>query len=253
MDDQAHALSFGAAADRYDRYRPSYPEPAVRWAVGRPVPARVVDLGAGTGILTRVLLGLGYQVRPVEPDPGMRVRLDAVTPGELALDGAAERVPLPDGSAEAVVAGQAYHWFDQPVAHAEGARLLRPGGTYAAIFNQRDESVPWVAALTAITVDLLGGRGARDDGPGVDGYGPDFAPVERGEFRHALRLTPEELVGMISTRSYYLTAAPRRQRRVDGAIRELTASHPELAGRENFDLPYRTLVFRARRRRTARR
>ncbi|WP_422772175.1 class I SAM-dependent methyltransferase [Plantactinospora sp. WMMC1484] len=248
MADQVHALSFGAAADRYDRYRPSYPDPAVRWAVGRPAPARVLDLGAGTGILSRVLLGLGYQVTPVEQDPGMRARLDAVTPGTVALAGSAERVPLPDGAVEAVVAGQAYHWFDHPVAHAEGARLLRPGGTYAAIFNQRDETVPWVAALTAITVDLLGGRGARDDGPGVDGYGPDFAPVERGEFRHALRLTPEDLVGMISTRSYYLTAGPQRQRRVDEAIRELTAGHPELAGRESFELPYRTVVLRAQRR-----
>ncbi|MGI5146098.1 class I SAM-dependent methyltransferase [Plantactinospora sp. CA-294935] len=248
MVDQVHALSFGAAAERYDRYRPSYPEPAVEWAVDRPAPAEVLDLGAGTGILTRVLLRLGYRVTPVEPDPGMRARLDTATPGTVARAGSAERVPLPDGSVDAVVAGQAYHWFDHPVAHAEGARLLRPGGTYAAIFNHRDESVPWVAELTAITVELLDGRGARDDGPDVDGYGPEFAPVERNEFRHSVTLTPESLVGMISTRSHYLTASPQRQREVAAAIRKLTAGHPELAGRESFALPYRTLVFRARRR-----
>jgi len=248
MVDQTHALSFGTAADAYDRYRPSYPRPAVGWAVGRPAPAEVLDLGAGTGILTRVLLGLGYQVTPVEPDPEMRTRLDVATPGVVALAGSAERVPLPDGSVDAIVAGQAYHWFDHPVAHAEGARLLRPAGTYAAVFNHRDESVPWVAALTAITVDLLGGRGAGDDGPSVDGFGPDFAPVERTEFRHHLTLTPDALVGMISTRSHYITAPPGQQRAVEAAIRELTASHPDLAGRERFELPYRTAVFRARRR-----
>ncbi|GIG85250.1 class I SAM-dependent methyltransferase [Plantactinospora endophytica] len=248
MVDQLHALSFGVAADAYDRYRPSYPEPAIDWAVGRSAPARVVDLGAGTGILTRVLLGLGHDVTPVEPDPGMRARLDAATPGTVALAGSAERVPLPDNSVDAVVAGQAYHWFDQPAAHAEGARLVRPGGTYAAVFNHRDESVPWVAELTAITVEVLGGRGARDDGSGIDGYGPGFGPVERAEFRHEMTLTPETLVGMISTRSYYLTAGPERQREVAARIRELTTNHPDLAGRESFPLPYRTLVFRGRRR-----
>ncbi|MFY1689374.1 class I SAM-dependent methyltransferase [Plantactinospora sp. WMMB782] len=247
MVDQVHALSFGAAAERYDRYRPDYPEPAVGWAVGRPAPADVVDLGAGTGILTRVLLRLGHRVTPVEPDPGMRARLDAATPGTVALAGSAERMPLPDGSVDAVVTGQAYHWFDHPVAHAEGARVLRPGGTYAAVFNQRDESVPWVAALTAITVEVLGGRGASDDGSGIDGFGPEFGPVERNEFRHSLTLTPETLVGMISTRSYYLVAAPERQREVAARIRQLTAGHPDLAGRESFELPYRTRVFRASR------
>ncbi|MGI5212979.1 class I SAM-dependent methyltransferase [Plantactinospora sp. CA-290183] len=248
MVDRTHALSFGAAADAYDRYRPGYPRTAVAWAVDRPAPARVLDLAAGTGLLTRVLLDLGHEVVPVEPDPGMRDRLTAATPGVTALAGSAEDVPLPDGSVDAIVAGQAYHWFDPPLAHAEGARLLRPGGSYAALFNERDESVPWVAALTALTVELLDGRGARDDGPPVTGYGADFGPVERAEFRHHTTHTVQTLVGMIGTRSYYLTATPQRQREVDAAVRDLVLGHPDLAGRESFELPYRTLVFRAHRR-----
>lgn len=248
MVDQTHALSFGVAATAYDRYRPSYPEPAIAWAIDRPAPARVVDLGAGTGILTRVVLALGHQAVPVEPDPGMRDQLAVATPGVVALAGTAEQVPLPDGSVDAIVAGQAYHWFDHPVAHAEGARLLRPGGTYAAVFNERDESVPWVAALTALTVELLGGRGVREDGARMDDHDDRFEPVERVEFRHHVTHTPETLVGVITTRSHYITATEQRQREVDAAIRELAANHPDLAGRETFALPYRTLVFRARRR-----
>ncbi|MBF9132702.1 class I SAM-dependent methyltransferase [Plantactinospora sp. S1510] len=248
MVDQTHALSFGAAATAYDRYRPSYPEPAVAWAIDRPSPARVVDLGAGTGILTREVLALGHHAVPVEPDPEMRAQLAAATPGVVALAGTAEQVPLPDGSVDAIVAGQAYHWFDHPVAHAEGARLLRPGGTYAALFNERDESESWVAALTALTVELLGGRGIREDGAWMADLDEAFEPVERVEFRHQVTHSPETLVGMITTRSHYITATEQRQREVDAAIRELAASHPDLAGRETFPLPYRTLVFRARRR-----
>jgi SAM-dependent methyltransferase len=246
MVDQTHALSFGAAADVYDRYRPSYPEPAVTWAVGGPAPLRVVDLGAGTGILTRVLLELGHQVVPVEPDPGMRTQLAVATPGTVALAGSAERIPLPDGSVDAIVAGQAYHWFDQPAAHAEGVRLLRPGGTYAAVFNERDETVPWVAALTALSVELLGGRGIREDGVNMTDH-EGYTPVERAEYRHHVTHTPETLIRMVSTRSYYITATEQRQREADAALRELATNHPDLAGRETFELPYRTLVFRTRR------
>src|SRR5579859_8118452 len=133
----SRGLSFGPAADLYDSVRPAYPREAVEWALGTP-PLRVVDLGAGTGILTRVLLGIGYEVLPVEPDPAMRAKLAATTPGVEPLDGRAESIPLPDGSTDAIVAGQAYHWFDRDAAHREAARVLRPGGVFAPIWNVRD-------------------------------------------------------------------------------------------------------------------
>src|SRR5947207_8421972 len=133
----SQGLSFGVAADLYDEMRPTYPPDAVRWALGER-PRRVVDLGAGTGILTRALLDLGHEVVPVEPDPGMRDRLGRATPGLTALAGSAERIPLPDGSADAVLAGQAYHWFEPEPAHREVARVLAPGGVFAPIWNVRD-------------------------------------------------------------------------------------------------------------------
>ncbi|MDW3850641.1 class I SAM-dependent methyltransferase [Micromonospora sp. BRA006-A] len=248
MTDPTAALSFGAAAADYDRFRPRYPEAALRWALDGLHDARVVDLGAGTGILTRGLLALTgpvAQVVPVEPDPGMRAQLAAATPGATALAGSAEAVPLPDGSADAVLAGQAYHWFDRERAHAEVARVLRPGGTFAPVWNIRDERVGWVAELTRIA--HLGDN-AGDVTQRYADFGAAFTEVEVGEFAHATTLTPDEVVGMLHTRSFWLTADADERRRVDAELAELFAAHPELAGRDAVELPYRTMVLRARRR-----
>lgn len=246
MVDQTHALSFGAAAANYDRFRPRYPQAALSWALdGLTAPARVVDLGAGTGILTRGVLELGHDVVPVEPDPGMRAQLAVATPGTTALAGSAEAVPLPDGSADAVLVGQAYHWFDRERAHPEIARVLRPGGTFAPVWNTRDERVDWVAELTRIA--HLGDNA----GSVVEKYGDfglTFAPTELGEFAHTTTLTPDEVVAMLHTRSYWLTATPSKQERIDRGLRDLFDGHPELAGRDSVELPYRTFVLRARRR-----
>jgi SAM-dependent methyltransferase len=247
MADHIQALSFGAAAAEYDKFRPSYPLEAVRWAVGAPSPATVVDLGAGTGKLTRVLLAAGYQVTPVEPDAGMRAQLTASTDGVTAVAGYAEAVPLPDASVDAVVAGQAYHWFDRERAHPEIARLLRDGGYFGAIWNHRDDREPWIAELSRITHDTPDHRGNFDPEPTVTLELSDlFEPVERREFTHREPRTPESLVAMISTRSYYLTATPERQAEIVEGVRQLTATHPDLAGRESFDVLYRVIVFRAR-------
>jgi SAM-dependent methyltransferase len=250
MSDQA--LSFGPAANEYDARRPGYPEAAVAWATGG-TRLDVVDLGAGTGILSRVLLRLGHRVTAVEPDGAMRARLVATSPVERALPGTAEAVPLPDESVDAVTAGQAYHWFDRERAHPEIARVLRPGGVFAPIWNIRDESVPWVARLSEI-VDEVRGYGGGDQlngdfvAPMDDrAYGPLFgslfSPVQRRVFRHSVPMTADGLVGLVSTRSYYLTATPDERAGIERAVRDLAA---ELPG--TFDVPYVTAVYRATRR-----
>jgi SAM-dependent methyltransferase len=235
------ALSFGQAARDYDRFRPPYPAEAAEWAVGTPPPARVVDLGAGTGILTRTLLQKGYEALPVEPDGAMRAQLAATTPGTIPLGGCAEAVPLTDGSADAVISGQAYHWFDLDRAHTEAARVLRAGGTFAAIWNFRSSEVPWVAVLD----EIIRAAGGEEHEPDPQTFGPLFGPVERAEFRHEIAMTGDDLIGMMTTRSYYLVAPPAGRRAIEDAVRDLVTKHPQLSGRPRFTLPYRTVVYRA--------
>ncbi|MER7459696.1 class I SAM-dependent methyltransferase [Micromonospora sp. NPDC126480] len=243
MTEPTEALSFGVAAADYDRYRPRYPEAALRWALaGLRAPARVVDLGAGTGILTRGLLALGHEVTAVEPDPGMRDQFAAGTPGPPALAGSAESVPLPAGYADAVLVGQAYHWFDRERAHPEIARVLRPGGIFGAIWNLRDDRIGWVDELSRIaeigdTVDHLRGF--------VTGFGASFTEPEWGEFAHVTVLNPDEVIAMVRTRSHYLVAGRQERARVERELRDLFATHPDLAGRGTVELPYRTLAIRA--------
>lgn len=240
---EAQRRSFGAAADVYHRARPRYPAPAITWAVGDE-PCRVLDLGAGTGILTGQLIELGHTVTAVEPNERMLATLIAHHPQATALSGSAERIPLPDAAVDAAIAGQAYHWFDPATANDEIARVLRPGGGFAAIWNLRDGSVPWVAALSDLLTQLEDDhrRGLADYS-----FGPRFAPVERAEFRHGVGYTADSLVELVRSRSYYLTAPAERRATIETQIRELVARHPDLGGRREFTMPYVTVVLRARR------
>lgn len=237
---QRQARSFGAVADRYDRYRPGYAADAVVWALGER-PLRVADIGAGTGILSRLLQRHGHEVIAVEPDDLMRGHLSEVSPGITALAGTAEEIPLPNRSVDAVVAGQAYHWFDPAHAHPEIARILRPNGVFAALWNDSDLSAPWSVRF----VEIIDGAGATARArPGSD-FGEHFGPVTQAEFRHEVWLTPDDLVALATTRSPYLVATPQGQRDLVDAVRQLTAE-PELAGRDRFAMPHVTRVHRAR-------
>ena len=233
---QARRLSFGGAADLYDRARPSYPPEAARWMLGEQ-PLRVVDLGAGTGKFTRVVVALGHEVVAVEPDPGMRGRLAESTPCVAALAGSAEAIPLEDRSVDAVVAAQSFHWFDTGEARAEIARVLRPGGVLAPIWNVRDDSVPWVAELSRSVLE--GDASAGDRATHVE-FGPLFRAGVRAEFRHADEHTAESLLDLVRSRSRYLIASQQERRRLDAAIKGVTSGLPEL-----FELPYVAVAYRA--------
>ncbi|MDI1465111.1 class I SAM-dependent methyltransferase [Catellatospora sp. KI3] len=237
-----HRLSFGAAARTYAAARPTYPAAALDWALGR-APLRVVDLGAGTGLLTRVALAAGHDVVAVEPDPGMRAELTRTTPGVECLAGSAEAIPLPDGGADAVVVGTAFHWFDPAAAYPELARVLRPGGVLAPLWNNRDLGLDWTRRLDAIV------RSARQHRAGLDSLRPSplFEQAETAEFAHSVTQTPQGLLDLVRSRSWYLTAAPPEQQRLLDEVRTLCATHPDLAGRDSFELPYTTVAYRLRR------
>jgi SAM-dependent methyltransferase len=242
-------LSFGVAAELYDRARPSYPPEAVRWALGA-APRRVVDLGAGTGLLSRLLASLGHEVVAVEPDDAMRAALTANSAGITALAGAAEAIPLLDASVGAVVAGQAYHWFANDAAHEEIARVLEQGGVFAPLWNDRDVSVGWVAELSRVAdlddgprlrprrvVRSLRHRLGRKPGPS---FGRWFAAPERATFEHSVAYTAATLLAVIQSRSRYIVASEAERRRIDAGVLALVRDFPE-----PFVLPYVTVAYRA--------
>ncbi len=152
VDDVA-ARGFGAGAAAYEAARPGYPDEALavlRDEVGIRQGTEVCDLAAGTGKLTRRLIELGASVTAVEAVVAMRRQALGAVPGPTYVDGTAESIPLPDGSADVVTVAQAFHWFDAPAALAEIARVLRPDGRLAILWNERDESTAWVAEMSRV-------------------------------------------------------------------------------------------------------
>jgi SAM-dependent methyltransferase len=250
VSDREQALSFGKAAALYESIRPSYPAEAAHWALDpalgqefAPGRGTVIDLGAGTGLLTRILLPLAGRVIPVEPDAQMRAQLEASVAGVTAVAGSAESIPCADAAAHAVVAGQAYHWFDHERAHPEIARLVRSGGTFTAIWNLRDRAVPWVAALDEAAGPAPAGH-ARDPGRRmILDFGPGFGPPERGEFRHLISMTANGVHALVASRSYYLRADAAERAEVDARVAAVTSQLPAA-----FAMPYVTVCYRAIRR-----
>ena len=234
----ARATSFASVADVYERARPEYPREAVEWLTG-PAPLDVVDLGAGTGKLTRGLLEIGHRVTAVEPLPEMLERLRAAAPKAAAVLGTAELIPLDDDSTDVVTAAQAFHWFDHGRALPEIARVLRREGRLALVWNMRDERDPWVAKLS----DLIGSEDARAGEavvPTLEGEG--FGPVERASFEHVQRLDRESLRDLVLSRSYCAVRPPEERAPVIAAVDALFDVH---AVGDEIVLPYVTRCFRA--------
>ncbi|MGW3043365.1 class I SAM-dependent methyltransferase [Kitasatospora sp. NPDC001159] len=249
-----HASSFGAAAAAYAEHRPDYAQDAVRWALDPAPGPRVLDLGAGTGKLTATLIAMGVEVIAVEPDPAMLTELRCSLPAVRALSGSAEAIPLPDASVDAVLSGNAMHWFDMAVAGPEIARVLAPGGVLAGLWNVMDDRAEWVAGLARVSGSAaIGPRDTpaswRAETAGAhlpkNGAAARFGSPEQALFPHGQRRTADSLVETLGTRAGMLVMPEPEREAALGRIREFLAGRPETAHGE-FTLPMMTGVLRVR-------
>ena len=236
-DRAARSRSFETVAAEYERHRPDYPEQALRWALetlGLAGGARVLDVGAGTGKLTRGLVALGLDVVAVEPGGPMLDQLRTAVPEAEAHEAPAESIPLPDASVAAAFAGQAFHWFDPARALPELQRVIRPGGGLVLVWNWWDERDPLQQKLGEL-VGYAGHEPYRDDElPGE----PWFRELGRTVVESAEDSSPDALVGYLSTASRYLTMEPDERARGLAEVREIASRYGE-----SFSLPRLTYVF----------
>ena len=240
------ATSFGQQAGAYDRGRPEYPAEAVSWLIegdgDGPAVRDVVDVGAGTGKLTRAIAITGRRVIAVDPDATMLATLSAHDPSIETLVGTAEQLPLPDASADEVTFGQSWHWVDPVAASREAGRVLRPGGALGLIWNIPDRSVPWVKELVDLMEPSTAETLVDGDGPRV---APPFGPLESRTLAWTRELSVEELTELVTSRSAIITASAAERAAILAEVHELGDRVSDAHGM--LQLPYVTHVFRAKR------
>jgi ubiquinone/menaquinone biosynthesis C-methylase UbiE len=254
MSDEQFATAFSSAAQDYERGRPGYPADAIDALIRELRLERrsvVVDLAAGTGKLTRDLTERFDRVIAIEPLAEMREQLARTTPAAEALDGTAERMRLPDASANAVLVGQAFHWFDGRRALAEIARVLEPGGGLGLLWNttpwERREGV-WFSLLD----DLLEHSRAdlsvmRRHGTGRwrEAFDDErrFRPLSQATFANTQRISRDEFLASLASRSYVARLDPKSRRELMREVAGLLeqAEAPIDAGR--VVVPMHTAVY----------
>jgi SAM-dependent methyltransferase len=260
------AASFGAAASAYTQHRPDYPEAAIDWALAPAQrlarrPTAILDLGAGTGKLTaqvagRTLRGGPPRVVAVEPDADMLAELQRLLPDVTAKAGRAEAIPLPDRSVDAVLAGQAAHWFDLDRAMPEIARVLAPGGVFAGLWNADDDRVDWVAGLHQASgrrnIATFSSFAEADEDDGIAAWlarpGHSlFWPPQVAGFEHGQVRTASSLIATMRTHSRFLVMDEDEREAVFARVREYLAAAPQTS-RGQFTLPIFTIAQRTIRR-----
>jgi SAM-dependent methyltransferase len=239
-------LTFGAHADAYERARPEWPEAAARWLVPE-VAELVVELGAGTGKLTRALAALGVRVVAVEPDPRMLAVLREA--GLEGVEGSAEAIPLGTGEADAIVAGSALHWFDLDAALPEFHRVLRSGGRFAFGWNHRDVRHPTIAVMSDVIYSSRPSRQTsgwqRRDWPRAVTESGLFRDVEQALFEHVHELPRDALEDHLL--SYSGLAALSERGPVFDEVAKILDSDPSLHDGDLLRLPFVVDAYRATR------
>lgn len=244
LSSTVYAQSFGTEAARYERFRPGYPSEAIDFALAGKAVSHILDLGAGTGKLTRSLLDRAERVSAVEPDPAMLAVLTANLPSVQALIGGAGQIPLPDASVDAIVVGQAFHWFPRPAADHELARVLKPGGVVGLIWNFPDRQVEWIPKIYQATREpqTPWSYQASDLAEEL------FTPPQRHELEWVYEIPGEDaLIELARTWSWVIAQTPSERARVEQRLRILRNQYAAMQG-PIFRLPQRTRVVRQYRR-----
>ena len=246
-DQARRASSFGAVAEDYDRFRPGPPVEALAWLL--PYGCRdVVDIGAGTGALTRLLVGAAPRVVAAEPDSRMAAVLAHRVPGAGVVTARAEELPLRDRSCDAVVGSSMWHWVDEERAPLEAARVLRPGGVLGILWSGWDRSDPALA-------ELLAGSGLAARPADADPHrhrrqvrlpaGAPFSEVETHLLQWTLTVTASDLVGLAGTYSGFSVLPETEKARVRRELTDAVGRHLANTGASEMELPMRCLCRRA--------
>jgi SAM-dependent methyltransferase len=245
---RAAAEGFGRGAQTYVRGRPGFPPQSLDWLkddLGVGPGTRVVDLGAGTGKFTKLLAQTGAHVIAVEPVAAMIEQLAADLPDVQSLRATAQALPLSDGSMDAVICAQAFHWFATATALAEIRRVLKPGGVLGLIWNVRDDSVDWNAALTRIMAPFEGDapRYYKDEWRRVF-PAPGFDDLRERVFENEHVGSPEHvIVDRVASVSFIAALDATTRERVLDDVRALIDSTPQLAGKAEVSAPYVTRAY----------
>ena len=246
------ALSFGTVSEDYDRFRPGPIAAALDWLLP-PGAAAAVDVGAGTGALTRLLTARVTAVTAVEPDARMRAVLTRRVPDADVREGTGEALPIADAGQDAVLSSSAWHWVDPARAVPEAARVLRPGGALGVLWTGMDREIGWIDDLQRMIRAHLAppavptGRGPRRlEIPAASAAA--FVPVEGPHLvRFTHRFTRDALVGLAGTYSAMILH-PDRDALLDG-VRATLAGDPRFDDPAGAEIPMVSRCFRAARRR----
>ncbi|WP_104109373.1 class I SAM-dependent methyltransferase [Arthrobacter sp. N199823] len=242
---QHMATAFLVGGDHYHKVRPGYPQESLSWledSSPRPV-HDALDIGAGTGKYTQLLAQRQWNITAVDPSADMLAQLAADIPEATTMVGTAEKLELSAECMDLAVVAQAWHWCEPLAASTEIARVLRPGGVLGLVWNQLDVGLPWVHRLARIM--HAGDVHKPDFRPAI---GPEFTAAEAQETHWVQQLTPEGIMELTKSRSYYLKANEQVRDKVMNNLRWYLFEHLGHTSGEALELPYTSQTWRATKR-----
>lgn len=244
----AAQTGYSRQAQTYTQGRPTYPEALSSWLRQKLMidkQTHVVDLGAGTGKFTSLLPPLTDRLTAIEPIEAMRREFAQSLPGVEVLAGTAQAISLPAASADVVLCAQAFHWFADAQALAEIHRVLTPGGRLGLVWNVRDESVDWVAAISRIITPYEGDTPRFHKGQWREAFdGSGFSAPELTCFEHSHVGNAETVIINRTLSVSFIASLPAADKAtVTRQLRELIDTHPALRGQESIAFPYQTQAY----------